>query len=78
MNLMRMCKGLLAMVLAGGLMTYAPISGGQTDASSVGTADSTTGTEWDNNDSPGACESQSVDEPGQGCAKALQRLFRQG
>ena len=27
---------------------------------------------------PGACESQSVDEPGQGCAKALARLFEQG
>jgi hypothetical protein len=27
---------------------------------------------------PGACESQSVDESGQGCAKALVRLFDQG
>src|SRR6185437_5656309 len=27
---------------------------------------------------PGACESQSVDEPSQGCAKALVRLFEQG
>src|SRR4029079_15151609 len=27
---------------------------------------------------PGACESQSVDAPGQGCAKALARLFEQG
>jgi hypothetical protein len=27
---------------------------------------------------PGACESQSVDAPGQGCAKALVRLFEQG
>src|SRR5690349_24499359 len=29
-------------------------------------------------DKPGACESQSVDEPGQGCAKALVGLFEQG
>jgi hypothetical protein len=29
-------------------------------------------------DNPGACESQSVDDPGQGCAKALVRLFEQG
>ena len=29
-------------------------------------------------DKPGACESESVDEPGQGCAKALVRLFEQG
>ena len=29
-------------------------------------------------DKPGACESQSVDEPGQRCAKALVRLFEQG
>ena len=29
-------------------------------------------------DRPGACESQSVDEPGQGCAKALAALFEQG
>src|SRR6185437_4714873 len=29
-------------------------------------------------DKPGACESQSVDEPGQACAKALVRLFEQG
>jgi hypothetical protein len=27
---------------------------------------------------PGACESRSVDAPGQGCAKALVRLFEQG
>src|SRR6185369_15650420 len=32
----------------------------------------------DNNDKPGACESQSVDAPGPGCAKALVRLFEQG
>jgi hypothetical protein len=32
----------------------------------------------DDNDNPGACESQSVDEPGQGCAKALNELFEQG
>jgi hypothetical protein len=32
----------------------------------------------DGNDNPGACESQSVDEPGQGCAKALNELFEQG
>jgi hypothetical protein len=32
----------------------------------------------DDNDSPGACESQSVDQPGQGCAKALNELFEQG
>jgi hypothetical protein len=29
-------------------------------------------------DNPGACESQSVDQPGQGCAKALVALFEQG
>jgi hypothetical protein len=29
-------------------------------------------------DKPGACESQSVDAPGQGCAKALVGLFEQG
>ena len=29
-------------------------------------------------DSPGACESQSVDEPGERCPKALVRLFEQG
>src|SRR6185312_553644 len=29
-------------------------------------------------DKPGACESQSVDAPGQGCAKALVQLFEQG
>src|SRR6476661_841707 len=29
-------------------------------------------------ENPGACESQSVDQPGQGCAKALVRLFEQG
>ena len=29
-------------------------------------------------DKPGACESQSVDAPGLGCAKALVRLFEQG
>ena len=29
-------------------------------------------------DTPGACESQAVDEPGQGCAKALVDLFEQG
>jgi hypothetical protein len=29
-------------------------------------------------DNPGACESQSVDAPGQGCAKALVQLFEQG
>jgi hypothetical protein len=29
-------------------------------------------------DNPGACESQSVDEPGQHCEKALVRLFEQG
>ena len=29
-------------------------------------------------DRPGACESQLVDEPGQGCAKALVALFEQG
>jgi len=29
-------------------------------------------------DKPGACESRSVDEPGQACAKALVRLFEQG
>jgi hypothetical protein len=29
-------------------------------------------------DNPGACESQSVDAPGQGCAKALVGLFEQG
>jgi len=29
-------------------------------------------------DSPGACESQSVDAPGQACAKALAGLFEQG
>ena len=29
-------------------------------------------------DSPGACESQSVDQPGQECAKALVALFEQG
>jgi hypothetical protein len=32
----------------------------------------------DGNENPGACESQSVDEPGQGCAKALNELFEQG
>ena len=32
----------------------------------------------DHNDNPGACESQSVDAPGQGCAKALVQLFEQG
>ena len=30
------------------------------------------------NDNPGACEAQSVDAPGQGCAKALVQLFEQG
>jgi hypothetical protein len=30
------------------------------------------------NDKPGACESQLVDAPGQGCAKALVQLFEQG
>jgi len=30
------------------------------------------------NDKPGACEPQSVDGPGRGCAKALARLFEQG
>jgi phage baseplate assembly protein gpV len=29
-------------------------------------------------DSPGACDAQSVDAPGQGCAKALAALFEQG
>ncbi len=29
-------------------------------------------------DAPGACESQSVDAPGRGCAKALEKLFEQG
>ena len=29
-------------------------------------------------DNPGACDAQSVDAPGQGCAKALARLFEQG
>ena len=29
-------------------------------------------------DKPGACESRSVDEPGQACAKELVRLFEQG
>src|ERR1041385_54096 len=29
-------------------------------------------------DKPGACESQSVDKPGQGCVKALVELFEQG
>jgi len=32
----------------------------------------------DHDDKPGACESQSVDAPGPGCAKALVRLFEQG
>jgi hypothetical protein len=84
MNAMKMCKALLALVLAGGLVTYAQTSGGQTGASSVGTADATTGTELDDNDNPGACELQSVDEPGAAqngagrrCAKA-RPLFEQG
>jgi hypothetical protein len=34
--------------------------------------------EKDDDDKPGACESQSVDAPGPGCAKALVRLFEQG
>ena len=29
-------------------------------------------------DNPGACDAQAVDAPGQGCAKALVRLFEQG
>jgi len=32
----------------------------------------------DNSDKPGACEPQSVDAPGQACAKALVQLFDQG
>src|SRR5690242_3111761 len=32
----------------------------------------------DPDERPGACEPQSVDEPGQGCAKALVGLFEQG
>ena len=73
------------MVLVGGLMTYAQISGGQTGASSVGTADAITGTELDDNDNLGACGLQSVDEPdpaqneaGRRCAMALRPLFEQG
>jgi hypothetical protein len=83
MDPMKMSKVLLAMALAGGLMSHAQISGGQTDASSVGTADAAAGTEWDDNDNPGACEFQSFDEPGatqngtdRRCTK--RSLFQQG
>jgi hypothetical protein len=74
---------LLAMVLAVGLMAYAQISSGQTGASSVGTADATTGAELDNNDDLRACERQSVDESGlaqngarRGCAKVRPQFER--
>jgi hypothetical protein len=83
MNAMKVSKVWLAMVLTGGLITHAQISGGQTDASSVGTAEATAGTEWDDNDNPGACESQSFDAPdaaqngGRRCAKT-RSLFEQG
>ena len=42
------------------------------------TSGGTAGTPQGHDDKPGACESQSVDAPGQGCAKALVRLFEQG
>lgn len=82
MNAMHNLLG--AMVLAVGLITYAQISSGQTRASSVGTAEATTGTEPDDNDNRGACERHSVDDPAPAqdwssrrCAKAPS-LFEQG
>jgi len=84
MNATKMCKVLLAMGLAGGLMAQPRISGGQTGASSIGTDDATKGTERDDNENAGACEWQSVDQPdgarngaGRKCAKA-RPLFEQG
>ena len=84
MNATKMCKVLLAMGLAGGLMAHPQISGGQTGASSIGTDDATKGTERDDNENAGACEWQSVDQPdgarngaGRKCAKA-RPLFEQG
>jgi hypothetical protein len=83
MNAMKTSKVLLAMVLAGGLMTLAQISGGQPGASSVGTAEATAGTAPDDTDNPGACEVRSFDEPdaaqnGAGRKCARQSLFEQG
>jgi hypothetical protein len=53
-----------ALVLLGGVIAYGSVSAFSA-ANSGG-------------DSPGACESQAVDAPGEGCAKALNQLFRQG
>jgi hypothetical protein len=58
-----------ALVLLGGVIANGSISAFSTMHSGL-----------DGNDTPGACESSSVDEPGQGssCAKALHDLFEQG
>jgi hypothetical protein len=56
-----------ALVLLGGVIANGSVS-----------AFSATHNRADDNDNPGACESQSVDTPGQGCAKALNALFEQG
>ncbi|HEX5480206.1 MAG TPA: hypothetical protein VFY79_10855, partial [Dehalococcoidia bacterium] len=56
-----------AVVVLGGVIANGSVSAFSATHSSLG-----------HNDAPGACESQSVDEPGQDCAKALQQLFQQG
>jgi hypothetical protein len=56
-----------AVVLLGGVIANGSISAFSATHSSLG-----------DNAKPGACESQSVDEPGQGCSQALQQLFEQG
>jgi hypothetical protein len=56
---------LILVTLASGFQAMAPQRAG-------GAADE------DNNDRPGACESQSVDVPGRGCVIALLQLFEQG
>ncbi|HET7127523.1 MAG TPA: hypothetical protein VFJ93_00420 [Gaiellaceae bacterium] len=55
-----------ALLLLGGVIANGSVSAFSTHSTA------------DGNDNPGACESQSVDAPGQGCAKALNDLFEQG
>ncbi len=75
MNPMRMCNVLLAMALAGGLMTHAQITIAETDAASVGASDATAGNGPDG-DKLGGCHWHSVDGDRR-CTKPPS-LFEQG
>ena len=84
MNPKRMCKALLAVALASGLMAHAQISSAETGAASVGTTDSTTDNGLDYSGNFSGCEWHSVDESGpdqhrgdRRCTRAPS-LFEQG